>query len=334
MLDGGAAAEIAGRYALGGALALSERPVAKGKQGNIWRLDTDRGSWAIKEPFFRTEEADIAASARLQGLAAAAGVPTPQVIRTQDGAVLADIGDAQVRTYEWVDLLGPDIMLDPVAVGSAVAAVHRVRTIEGDPLDAWYSEPIGAARWDAVIAELTAARAPFADQLAEVRDELIALETWMEAPGPLQACHRDLWADNLLPTVPGAEQGSVGDDSRVDVRPNVGGVCLIDWENSGLADPSQELGCVLFEFGSGRPDRAKLLYEAYLDNGGPGRVQRPGHFTMLIAQLGHIGETACRDWLVPNRRSPHRSDSAAWFAEFIDRPHHRVVLQEILDAIS
>jgi len=24
-----------------------------------------------------------------------------------------------------------------------------------------------------------------------------------------------------------------------------GGVCVIDWENSGPADPSQELGCVL-----------------------------------------------------------------------------------------
>jgi hypothetical protein len=55
---------------------------------------------------------------------------------------------------------------------------------------------------------------------------------------------------------------------------------------------------------------------------------------MLIAQLGHIGERACLDWLEPNRRSPDRSDSAAWFAEFVDRPHHRVVLQEILDAIG
>jgi hypothetical protein len=33
---------------------------------------------------------------------------------------------------------------------------------------------------------------------------------------------------------------------------------------------------------------------------------------MLIAQLGHIIEIAAMDWLQPNARSPHRSDSEAW----------------------
>ncbi len=53
------------------------------------------------------------------------------------------------------------------------------------------------------------------------------LESWMEPPQALQTCHRDLWADSVLPT-------------------GNGGVCVIDWEDSGPADPSQELGCVLF----------------------------------------------------------------------------------------
>ena len=55
---------------------------------------------------------------------------------------------------------------------------------------------------------------------------------------------------------------------------------------------------------------------------------------MLIAELGHICEMACRDWLAPNPRSPERADSAASFAEFIDRPHRREVLLELLDAIA
>ncbi len=153
--------------------------------------------------------------------------------------------------YEWVDLLGPDILLDPVAVGRAVAAAHRVHSTDGDELDSWYREPVGAARWDALITDLNRADAPFAGRLMAVRDELIALETWMTPPEALQVCHRDLWADNLLPTA-------------------AGGVCVIDFENSGLADPSQELACVLYEFAGGRPDRAKLLYDAYRDSGGPG----------------------------------------------------------------
>ena len=315
MLDAAVAPDIAGVFGLGPSAVLSAAPVARGKQGHVWRLDTADGSWAIKEPFFPTAEADIGQAARFQELAGAAGLPTPRIVRTTDGSVLAGIGQGQVRVYEWVDLLGPDILLDPVAVGRAVAAAHRVHSTDGDELDSWYCEPVGAARWDALITDLNRADAPFAGRLMAVRDELIALETWMTPPEALQVCHRDLWADNLLPTA-------------------TGGVCVIDFENSGLADPSQELACVLYEFAGGRPDRAKLLYDAYRDSGGPGRVERPGHFTMLIAQLGHIGERACLDWLEPNVRSPDRSDSAAWFAEFVDRPHHRVVLQEILDAIG
>ena len=70
------------------------------------------------------------------------------------------------------------------------------------------------------------AGAPFAGRMADRLDELVALEGWIEPLRTRQTCHRDLWADNLLP--------SAG-----------GGVCVIDWDNSGPADPSQELGCVL-----------------------------------------------------------------------------------------
>ena len=73
-------------------------------------------------------------------------------------------------------------------------------------------------------------RAPFAAEMAALRVELIALESLLEAPRELQVCHCDLWADNLLGTPAGA-------------------LCVIDWENAGTADPSQELAMVLYEFG-------------------------------------------------------------------------------------
>lgn len=315
MLDGAAASLIAREFALGLDPVLSDHPVAKGKQGVVWRLDTNEGRWAVKVPFWPTAEEAVRQAADFQQSARLAGVPTPRVVRAGHGGIFAEIGSDQVRVYEWVELLPPDIALDPAAVGAAVAAAHRVHSLDGDPLDPWYCEPVGAARWDDLVGSLQAARAPFADRLAEVRDELVALDEWIESPGQLQVCHRDLWADNLLPTAGG-------------------GICIIDWENCGLADPSQELACVLFEFCSDDPARARKLYDSYQRHGGPGRVTRPGHFSMLIAQLGHIGEIACRDWLEPNVRSPDRSESAAWFAEFVDRPHHRAVLLEILDAVS
>jgi aminoglycoside phosphotransferase (APT) family kinase protein len=109
---------------------------------------------------------------------------------------------------------------------------------------------------------------------------------------------------------------------------------VIDWENSGPADPNQELGCVLFEFARRDPSRARVLIDAYHDAGGPATVDRKEHFSMLIAQLGHINEMAASDWLKPNARSPERSDSAAWIGEVLDEPHTRALLETLLEAAS
>lgn len=308
------AAELARRFALGGAAKLSDGPVARGKQGVVWRLDTADGSWAVKLPFHESSEDEVRVATAFQEAAYAAGVPTPQVRRTTEGSVFATIRGRQVRVYEWVDLRAPDPGLDPALVGAVVAAMHQVSVDGLGPLDAWSHEPVGADRWDRLVEQLGKAGAPFADRLADLRDELVALESWIEPPQTVQTCHRDLWADNARPTADGA-------------------LCIIDWDNSGQADPSQELGCVLFEFARADPDRARALIAAYQRAGGPARVDRRGHFSMLIAQLGHITELAASDWLNPNPRSPQRSDAAAWISETLDEPHTRDLLDSLLKAI-
>jgi Ser/Thr protein kinase RdoA (MazF antagonist) len=307
------AAELAERFALGRAVRLSDGPVARGKQGHVWRLDTDDGSWAVKVPFRRTSEEEVRLATEFQETAYACGVPAPQVRRTTDGQVIADLGGSQARVYGWVDVLGPDSRLDPVQVGAVVAAIHCVSAPGPSLMDPWYHEPVGAGRWDQLIEQLFDAGAPFAGRLAGLRDELVALETWIEPPEVLRTCHRDLWADNVLPTADG-------------------GVCVIDWENSGSADPGHELGCVLFEFARSDPGRVRALTGAYREAGGPATVSRRGHFSMLIAQLGHITEIAATDWLHPGVRSRERADSAAWVAEVLDEPHTRDLLGNILIA--
>ena len=216
----------------------------------MWRLETADGSWAVKVPFHRSDEEGVRVATAFQEAAYAAGVPTPRVRRTTEGSVFATIEDKQVRVYEWVDLRPPDLGLDPALVGAAVAAIHQVSTPDLGSLDAWYREPVGGDRWDQLAERLRRAGASFADRLADLRDELVALEAWIEPPRALQSCHRDLWADNVLPTVDG-------------------GVCVIDWENSGAADPSQELGCVLFEFARADVGRARALSNAYREAGEP-----------------------------------------------------------------
>ena len=225
------------------------------------------------------------------------GSPTPAVLRAGDGDAFADLAGVKVRVFEWVDLLERDPNVDPAQVGRIVASIHRLDFRGRLPTDPWYTEAIGSDRWDALLDALHANGAPFAGRLSEIRDELVALEGLMEEPRELQTCHRDLWADNVL-------------------RTTAGGLCVIDWENCGLADPSQELALVLFEFG--RDDqRARTLYRAYLEAGGPGRIDRRGNFSMLIAQLGHIGEDACRRWLDPGESEAERERQQARAEQFV-----------------
>jgi aminoglycoside phosphotransferase (APT) family kinase protein len=320
------AAELADRFALGRAARLSDGPVARGRQGEVWRLDTTDGRWAVKVPFrsaafdsaafdsaaFRLEASRLAA---FQEAACAAGVPAPRIRRTTDGEIFPHRSGLPPRVYEWVELGPPDPMIDPALVGAVVAAIHRVRMPAPGPVEPWHTAPVGAPAWDELIARLGEAGAPFTPRLAALRDELVALESWLEPPSAPRMCHRDLWADNVLPT-PG------------------GGVCVIDWENSGPADPNQELACVLFEFARTDPGRARALTSAYTAAAGPAVVTRPGHFSMLIAQLGHIAEAAASDWLTPNPRNPSRPDAEAWIGELLNEPHSRALLTKVLSSVS
>ena len=158
--------DVARRFALGAAARLSEQPVARGKQGLVWRLDTAEGSWAVKTPFWPSGEDEVRSATAFHEAACAAGVPAPRVRRTTDGCVFATVDGMQVRVYEWVDVKAPDRWLDPARVGAVVAAIHRVAAIDCSPRDPWYHEPVGADRWDELVGQLADAGAPFAGRLA------------------------------------------------------------------------------------------------------------------------------------------------------------------------
>ena len=314
MLEPGDAAAVAARFTLGDDAALSG-PVARGEVGQVWRLSTSLGTFAVKEPFEPVAPEEVREHAAFQEAAHAAGIPVPSVIRSEDGRVLVQMRDTRVRVFGWVDLLEHDPSVDPAEVGTILASIHRLSFAGQLPTDPWYTEPVGAARWDALVRDLHAKGAPFTDGLAGMRDSLVSVEELVEPPRELQTCHRDLWADNVL-------------------RMTGGGLCVIDWENCGMADPSHELAVVLFEFGRGDDDRARTLYRAYIDGGGPGRIDRPGVFSMLIAQLGHIGEDACRRWLDPLEPVAERERQVARAQEFIEAPLTRSAIEALLDAAT
>jgi Ser/Thr protein kinase RdoA (MazF antagonist) len=305
--------ELARRYRLGGGARLTGI-VERGEQGQIVQLATDAGVWAVKLSFEDAEAEINGEDAEFQTAAREAGVPAPAVMRTTAGEVFTDVGGAGVRVYDWVDIRPADRTLDPERVGALVAAMHRVGFAGRRREDPWYTDPVGAAAWDELIGNLAAAGAPFAADMEAMRDGLVALEALIEPVRDLQTCHRDLWADNVRAT---------GD----------GGMCVIDWENCGLADPGQELSGVLFEFWGSDPDRARALYQEYRRAGGPGLVDHRGSFSMTIAQLGHITEISCRAWLDPSETEEERLRQVGRVAECTDDPLTVDVVDAILDAV-
>lgn len=314
MLDPHHAAAIAGQFALGRPESL-EGPVARGEQGQIWLLVTSSGRWAVREPFEPQSEEEVREDADFQAAAHAAGVPTPTAMRTLAGDVIAAVADTQVRVYEWVDLRDPDTGLDPAAVGAMLARLHTVEFTGTRGEDPWYTDAVGGARWDELAEALTAAGAPFAGGLAALRDELVALEGLIEPTQVLRPCHRDLWADNLRSTATGE-------------------LCVIDWDNCGAADPSHELANALFEFAGLDAARARTLHRAYVAAGGPGRVTGCGSFSMAIAQLGHITEISCVDWLDPAASQADREHSAERVAECVERPLTRAMIDLLVEAVA
>ncbi len=301
-------------FGLGTTGQLSAGPVAEGRVGSIWRLDTDLGSWVVKPVPGDLRPEALAAledTTAFQEAALRDGVPTPAVRRTRAGDVVGDLGDVRVTVLSWVDLLGPNRALEPVALGRLLARLHRVEYAGTLGLHPWYSEPVGAATWRELVGELQRRRAPFADEIEALAPELVGLESLLgRPPRDVRTSHRDLWADNLRAT-PG------------------GGLRLIDFDDAGLADPSQELALILVEFADPDPTRARVIREAYAEAGGPGRILGPTDFAMPVAALCHIVETGCRQWLAAST-DDDRDDNEAWVREFLERPLTREAIERLL----
>jgi Ser/Thr protein kinase RdoA (MazF antagonist) len=156
------------------------------------------------------------------------------------------------------------------------------------------------------------AGAPYADRLAEVLPALVEVETILTPMDGVQTCHLDLWSDNVRRT-PGS------------------GLCVIDFDNAGPADPSRELAMTVFEFGRGDAVRQRRLYAAYLEAGGTGRLTARADFALTVAQLHHIGHRHLRMWLAA-RDSEGRARSLAGIEEFLGDPFLLADVDRALEA--
>lgn len=289
-------------------------PSERGQLGRVWSVVTSRGRYAVKVPFEAPDPAVSRADADYQDTLRAAGILLPEVVRTPDSEVVADVSEGtRARVYTWVEMGPKDRTLDPAEVGRTVAEVHAVHVPDDRPVHRWHTDPVGEAGWRELAARATSEGAPFAARVTHHVDELVALETLLEPPGPARRCHCDLWADNI--------------------RTSPDGLVVFDWENSGPADPAGELPMVMYEFGSGDLGRMRQLYEAYLEAGGDARVTRPGHCSMLIATLGHNLHYGVSGWL--DSPTQHERDHKAWWVgQTLDDALTRWDIDEVMAAAA
>jgi Ser/Thr protein kinase RdoA (MazF antagonist) len=311
------AQEVADAFGLGRAASLSD-PVARGELGQIRRLETDRGSWAVKQDFEPwDDEADLPDAEDSGGFHLAcwqAGVPSPEPVVGPGGRFSLPVSGEPVRVYSWVDLEDPDTGLGPAAVGELLARMHTVHQRSDHRVHDWFEAPIGEREWKGVLKASRAAGAPYADRLAELLPGLLEVESTLTPMARVQVCHLDLWSDNLR-------------------RTTDGGLCAIDFDNSGPADPARELGMVLFEFGRGDPGRWHALDAAYRDAGGPGRVRDRADLGLTVASLHHIGHRHLTLW-VAARDAEARARSLAGIEEFLGEPFLLPDIDRLVDAVT
>jgi Ser/Thr protein kinase RdoA (MazF antagonist) len=293
------AAQVADRFDLGPDARL-EVEAARGEQGQVRRLATAHGVFALKEAFGELDVEEAELTAAFQARCHDAGVPCPRPLADRHGRYVARVDGQPLRLQTWADVDDADPMLDPASVGTAVARLHGVVVPATGTPHEWHTEPVGRAEWRALVKAARGAGAPYSDRLAALVPDLLAMEELLTPMAGQQWCHLDLWADNVRGTPDG-------------------GVCVIDFDNAGPAEPTRELGMVLFEFARTGRDRLHALVTAYEQAGGPGRVARAEDFGVTVAQLHHIGRYQVLGWL--HARDPEaRARAHAGVEEFVGDP--------------
>jgi len=270
----------------------------RGALGQIWRLDVGPARYALKELFAKPpSEALIEAELAFARRAAEVGVRLPASHPDREGRhLLAAPGGTWLRLYDWVDLRPVELTAQetPRALGTLLARLHRcapAAAVEpgGGRPDPWYDRVPAGQEW----APATASGAEWAARLA---DRLTTLPELCAAVAPadsaeLIVCHRDLHPENVLADPAGA-------------------LVVVDWDNIGPAAPSRELAGALFDWFCDGPtadlDAVRGMYQAYLREGGPGRITEPADFSMLLAGRLNFLLVQARVAIDPRAERRHR----------------------------
>ncbi|WIN00244.1 aminoglycoside phosphotransferase family protein [Actinoplanes oblitus] len=240
-----------------------------GFANRMYRLDTDRGSFAVKELNLVDRRWPYHAEDvfRFERAAFTAGIPMPEPVSAGH----------RVLVHRWVE--GETMPEAPVTpayafeIGEILARLHALDT-------GWTGAAVDgpAARdWPGLAARARATGQPWAAELTSRAGTFVAIADFVDTcarPGPVVVTHRDIQPWNLL-----SHRG----------RPVV-----LDWELSGPLDLSGELGSTAFSLAKGpgfddiRPAVFHAVLDGYVAGGGTLPPWGPGWFAFLIGGwLGH-----------------------------------------------
>ncbi|GAA3349129.1 aminoglycoside phosphotransferase family protein [Amorphoplanes nipponensis] len=241
-----------------------------GFANRMYRLDTDQGSFAVKELNLVDRRWPYRAGDvfRFERAAFAAGIPMPEPISAGPHALV----------HRWVD--GEKLPEAPVPpayafeIGEILARLHALDV-------AW---PHGSAEdppprdWPELAERATATGQPWAAELASQVGTFLAIADFVdtcERPGPVVLTHKDIQPWNLL-----VRRG----------RPVV-----LDWELSGMLDLAGELGSTALSLakGPGFDDIRPAIFRAVLDGyvAGGGALPPPGPSWFVFMVGGWLGHT-------------------------------------------
>jgi aminoglycoside phosphotransferase (APT) family kinase protein len=243
--------------------------VGGGFANRMYRLDTDQGSFAVKELNLvdRRSTYHVEDVFRLERAAFAAGVPMPEPISAGHGTLV----------HRWVE--GEKVPEAPVSAAYAFEIgeiLARLHALDVDWPHKSTEEPT-SQDWPELAERAVATGQPWADELASHVETFLKIAHFVdtcERPGPVVLTHKDIQPWNLL-----ARAG----------RP-----VILDWELSGLLDLSSELGSTALSLAKG-PGFDNIdatifhtVLEGYITAGGLLPPSGPSWFVYLIGgRLSH-----------------------------------------------
>ncbi|WP_369374422.1 phosphotransferase family protein [Promicromonospora sp. Populi] len=240
-----------------------------GYANRMYRLDTDLGSFAVKELNLvdRRSIYHVEDVFRFERAAFAAGIPMPEPVSAAPDTLV----------HRWVE--GRALPEAPVPaayafeVGEILAGIHAL-DVEWN--HASIEEPT-AHDWPELADRAAATGQPWAEELAAHVEAFLAIARFVETcdrPGPVVLTHKDVQPWNLL-----ARDG----------RP-----VLLDWELSGMLDLSGELGSTALSLAKGsgfdsiEPVIFRSVLDGYVAGGGTLPPSGPSWFVFMIGGwLGH-----------------------------------------------